>query len=123
MKKIRSITNLLIAASLCSVLMTNTAWSGNGRTEICYSKFLNQHVLDKLASIAYAEARKKKAWVRDYKSLIAIEILSYRHENRPVYAIRFSPYACNDRGTDGGGFDIEVDRKTLKVIDSRHSIR
>jgi hypothetical protein len=123
MKQIRSTTNLIVAASICCILMTNTAFSANGKTEICYSKFLDRQLLDKLASIAYAEARKKKAWVRDYRGLIAVETLSDRHENRPIYAIRFTPYACNDMGTDGGGFDIEVDRKTLKVIDSHQSIR
>jgi hypothetical protein len=123
MEQIRRTITLLLVVPFCCVLMTLAAWGTNKKPETCYNKFFEREFMDKLADIAYAEAKRKRAWVRDYRGFIAVEMNSYRHKNRPIYGLRFTPFACNAMGLDGGGFDIEVDRKTLEVIDSYQSLR
>jgi hypothetical protein len=111
------------AVLVCCSLMTGTAWTANKRPEICYDSFIERNLMDKLANIAFAEAKRKKAWIRDYPGFIAVEMTSYRHKGRLIYGLRFTPFACGEMGLDGGGFDIEVDRKTFEVIDSYKSMR
>jgi hypothetical protein len=97
------------------------AMAKGSRPQICYRSWFDHSLMDRLAAIAFAEAKKKKIKLQGYAGFIAVKMESYRHGKHPIYGLRFTPFACNEMGTDGGGFDIEVDRKTLEVIDSYHS--
>ncbi len=74
--------------------------------------------MDRVAKIALNEAVKKKISLQGYAGFIAVETESNIFPLRLIYALRFSPFECDHLGLDGGGFDIEVDRKTLKVMTS-----
>ena len=118
--------------------------SAHAEPEICYNDRFSKSVMDRLVVLARAEAQKKHVDRSAYNGIIAVDYWSrkvledwhrtmqkQRDTNREasskmppadIIGVRFTPFACNDMGTDGGGFDVDINPKTFEVLDSRNSL-
>jgi hypothetical protein len=119
-----SVFGALAVASILFATIFSVEWSTNTRPQTCYENpWYDNKFMDKLAAIAFREAGRKRVDLDKYRGFIAVPNVSRANRNRKIVGIRFSPFRCDERGFDGGGFDLEIDPNTLGVIDSYLSFR
>ncbi len=113
------------------LLLTRNSSALAGQSDmppVCKNNFgISDTKMQKLAEIAFEEAQRKHVSLKQYNSVFAVVWPDLVDENNQVikkggyYAVRFSPFRCNSMGTDGGGFDVDIDPGSFKVISSRIS--
>jgi hypothetical protein len=88
---------------------------------------INDATLKRIVAVAFEEAKRKRISLKRYHSVFAVFLRDITDGNNKVikkggyFGVRFSPYVCDDLSTDGGGFDVDIDPKSFKVIASRKS--
>ncbi|MFN0192551.1 MAG: hypothetical protein ACKVP5_11350 [Aestuariivirga sp.] len=111
----------LTVASVLFVTILSFDWFTNTRPQTCYNSWYENEFMDKLAAIALREAARKRVDLDKYPGFIAVPYESRSDRSRKIIGLRFSTFRCDERGFDGGGFDLEIDPNTLDVIDSYFS--
>ncbi len=86
--------------------------------QICKLPWFDSTAMEKFATTAVSEAKKKKIDLSTYKSIFAVKTHSRLGNNRKIIGVRVSTHQCDEHGLDGGGFDVELDPTTFEVIES-----
>ncbi len=91
--------------------------------EVCASGLVDETLEKKLVAMAFNEALRNGVDVNFFKKSFAVHNKSRSKPHRDILAVRFSPFPCRELVLDGGGFDVEFDPETLKIVDSYMSTR